>query len=122
MITIISAILALGLTIGGFAIRKTGLAFLGAGFWLIIAVYGILNGTPWNITYLLGFMSIAGVIICTIDGAMILTKKEEKKEMEDDGLDPDIKELMADREAMYKEMDAVRGRPTIRQQRKGLLP
>lgn len=119
---ILSVILACGLTIGGFALRKPGIAFLGAGFWLVVAVSGILYGTPWNTMYIMGFMSIAGVITCVIDGAMILTHKEEKEEEEDDGLDPDIKELMKDRELMYKEISAVRGRPTIKSQRKGLLP
>lgn len=122
MITIIAAMLALGLTIGGFALRRPGIAFLGAGFWLIIAVYGILNGTPWNITYLLGFMSIAGVIICSIDGAMVLSKKEQEQvENQEDEVDPDIKELAHDRELMYKESDMIRGRSTRKSEKRGLF-
>lgn len=122
-ITLVALILAcVSLTIGGFALRRPGIAFLGAGFWLACTVYGIVNGEPWNVTYIIGFISIAGVIICAIDGAMILNKKEEKQEEDDDGIDPDIKELIKDRELMYKEISAVRGRPTIKSQRKGLLP
>lgn len=111
------------LTIGGFAIKRPAIAFLASGFWLANIVYCFFRyDTLWDTYYVVGFISIAGVIICAIDGAMILNKKEEKQEEDDDGIDPDIKELMKDRELMYKEISAIRGRPTIKNQRKGLLP
>jgi hypothetical protein len=108
-----AGVLALGLTIGGFALRRPGIAFLAGGFWLILAVYGMLNGTPWDITYLMGFMSIAGIIICFIDGAMILSKKEQEQvENKEDDVDPEISQMQKDREQLYKEIGAYRGRPT----------
>lgn len=117
-------IVCMGLTIGGFAIKRPAIAFLGAGFWLASTVYGIVNGTPWDVTYIIGFMSIAGVMICAIDAGMMLNRKEEKQEDGDD-IDPDIKELQRDRQLMYREVDALRGRPTRtseKKQMKGLLP
>jgi hypothetical protein len=122
-ITLVALILAcVSLTIGGFALRRPGVAFLGAGFWLACTVYGIVNGDPWNVTYIIGFMSIAGVIICSVDGAMVLSKKEQEQvENQEDEVDPDIKELAHDRELMYRESEMIRGRSTRKSEKRGLL-
>jgi hypothetical protein len=124
LIAILTA--CVGLTVGGFALRRPAIAFLGAGFWLANIVYCFVKtASMWDAYYVIGFISIAGVIVCVLDGAMILTHKEEKEEEGDDGLDPDVRELMKDRELMYRESNALRGRPTRhteKKQAKGLLP
>jgi hypothetical protein len=126
MLLIAILISCVGLTVGGFALRRAAIAMLGAGFWLANIVYCFVKtASMWDAYYVIGFISIAGVIVCVLDGAMILTHKEEKEEEQDDGLDPDVRELMKDRELMYRESNALRGRPTRhteKKQAKGLLP
>ena len=76
-------LLCLGLTIGGFTLRRSSLAMAGIAAWMSMGAYCYITAAGiWGIYMGLFWVCIAMVIVSGIEGALMLTKGEEKAEEE----------------------------------------
>jgi hypothetical protein len=91
--------LALCLTIGGYALHRSSLAFAGTGVWLIAAVWGYLDaGGAWGISMGIFWMSLAMMFTTAIE-AVTLSRGAEKAEDEmerKEAIDEMMEEMDAD--------------------------
>lgn len=76
-------LLSLALTISGFVLRRGSLALASMAAWMVTCVWGYIEASGvWGIAMGIFWISIAMIIVSGIEGAMILTRAEEKAEEE----------------------------------------
>ena len=75
-------LLSLGLTIGGYAVRRGSLAFAGVAAWAVLAIICFnLKGYVWGTfdeVLGIGWLSIGMVITTAVEAAFIMSRGEEK--------------------------------------------
>jgi hypothetical protein len=71
--------LCLGLTIGGYALRNTALAYGGGGAWVIFGLFCYSTSvTEWDIYYSLFWLGLGLAIICFLQPAIFPTSQLEE--------------------------------------------
>lgn len=83
MLMIAFVMLCLGLTIGGYTLRRGSLAFAGMAAWMAMGAYCYITAAgEWGIYMGLFWVCIAMIITSGIEGGLLLTKGEEAAEEE----------------------------------------
>lgn len=83
MLMVAFALLCLTLTISGYALHRGSLALVSMGAWMAMGAYCYITAEgEWGIYMGLFWVCIAMVITTGLEGALMLTKGEEKAEEE----------------------------------------
>ena len=86
--------LALVLTIGSFAMRKTVLALAAGISWMLLSTYSYTVSTmTWDVYYALFFMSAFMVIVCVFESVYMRPRKEKGEDVEISDIDRAHKEF-----------------------------
>jgi len=100
-------VLALGMMIAAFAIRRKVLAFASTGTWMVLAVYAYNKAvTSWDIYYTLFFLAGGLALVCAFEPFIMRERKEEGEEEPE--LDEEDRAFKEETETMQKERDNYR--------------